>query len=57
MSDQTLVIDSPVGKQEVDAVGSPVGVVRMDVDKSYAGTGELLQEVINTGSEEAWEKN
>ncbi len=38
-----LAIDSPIGKQKVDSEGSPVGVVRMDVDTSYAGVGELLQ--------------
>ena len=50
-----LVIDSPIGKQEVDSAGSPVGVVRMDVHKSYAGVGELLQDYINNSSQESWD--
>ncbi len=50
-----LVIDSPIGKQEVDSVGSPVGVARMDVHKSYAGVGELLQDYINNSSQESWD--
>ncbi|MBW1709224.1 MAG: DUF362 domain-containing protein [Deltaproteobacteria bacterium] len=50
------VIDSPMGKREVDSTGAPVGVVRMDVDQSYAGVGELLQEYINHSSQEAWDK-
>jgi hypothetical protein len=50
-----LVIDSPIGKQEVDSAGSPVGVTRMDVDKSYAGVGELLQDYINNFNQESWD--
>ena len=50
------VVDSPLGKRETDRTGSPLGVVRMDPEKSYAGIGELLQEYINHSSPEAWEK-
>jgi hypothetical protein len=49
-----MMVESSLGKHEADSSGSPVGVVRMDVEKSYAGTGELLQEFINSSSEEAW---
>ena len=49
-----LIVDSPLGKQEIDHSGSPVGVVRMDVDQAYAGTGELLQKVINDADQDAW---
>jgi hypothetical protein len=50
-----MVIDSPIGKQEVDSTGSPVGVSRMDVNKSYAGVGVLLQDYINNSNQESWE--
>ena len=49
-------VNSPFGERMTDSTGSPVGVVRMDPDKSYAGIGELLQEYINHSSQEAWEK-
>jgi hypothetical protein len=50
------VIDSPIGKQEIDSEGSPVGVVRVDVDKSYAGVGGLLQDYINDSNQQAWDR-
>ena len=53
---QPQIIDSPLGRKEIDALGSPIGVVRMDVNKSYANTGGLLQDTINESSQEAWEK-
>ena len=49
------VVYSPFGKIESDSTGSPVGVVRMDPKKSYAGIGELLQEYIDRSNQEAWE--
>ena len=51
-----LEINTPIGKQKVDSTGSPVGVVRLDPDKSYTGTGELLQKYINYSDQGAWEK-
>ncbi len=51
-----LVVDSPIGKQEIDSAGSPVGVARMDVDESYAGVGELLQDYINHANQVSWDK-
>jgi Domain of unknown function (DUF362) len=50
------IIDSPLGKQEADSDGPPVGVVRMDAARSYAGVGELLQSFINNGDQNAWEE-
>ena len=50
-------VESSIGQQTVDASGSPIGVVRMDPEKSYAGMGELLQDYINTSNPEAWEKD
>jgi len=49
-------IVSPMGKRLPDSAGSPVGVVRLDPEKSYAGVGELLQKVINDSNQEAWDK-
>jgi len=50
------IVDSPMGKQEIDSAGSPVGVVRMDVNRSYAGVGQLLQDYINSSNQDAWDK-
>ena len=47
-------VDSPIGRRKVDSTGSPVGVVRMDVDKSYADVGELLKKYLNESDQEAW---
>ncbi|MCX5919450.1 MAG: DUF362 domain-containing protein [Deltaproteobacteria bacterium] len=52
---KVLQVESPIGRQETDSAGSPVGVVRMDAEKSYANIGLLLQEYINEGKEAAWE--
>lgn len=54
MSSTVKTVDSPVGKRQVDAVGSPVGVVRMDVSQSYGGIGDLLQDFINNANPDAW---
>ncbi len=53
---EAKVMDSPLGKREADSKGAPVGVVRMDADRSYAGVGELLQEYLSHSSQEAWDK-
>jgi hypothetical protein len=52
---RALLVESPIGRQETDAAGSPVGAVRMDAEKSYVNIGLLLQEYINEGTEAAWE--
>lgn len=49
------MIETPVGKQQIDSDGSPVGVVHLDPSQSYAGAGELLQDFINTANEASWE--
>jgi hypothetical protein len=49
-------LDTPIGTQPVDSVGSPVGAVRVDVYSSYAGIGELLKDYINDSDEGAWNK-
>ncbi len=51
-----MPLNSPIGRRKPDATGSAVGVVRMDATKSYAGTGELLQDYINQSNEGAWHK-
>ena len=57
MSDTSeLIVESPLGRREVDSSGSPVGVSRMDADEAYAGVGELLQEFLNESSQDAWER-
>ncbi len=57
MNDQkTLSFDSPLGRQESDSSGSPVGVVRMDVSQSYAGIGEMLQKYINDSDQDSWNR-
>ena len=53
---KTLTFDSPLGKKVNDSSGSPIGVVRMDVNKSYAGIGELLQKFINNSDQESWDQ-
>lgn len=52
----SFIVESPVGRRELDRIGSPVGVVRMDAEKSYAGVGELLEAFINRNDQEAWGK-
>ncbi len=51
-----LTLDSPIGKQTIDHTGSAVGVVRMEVNKSYLGIGGLLQDYLNNSSSGAWDK-
>lgn len=51
---KTLNFNSPLGRQDSDSSGSPVGVVRMDASQSYAGIDELLQKYINDSDQESW---
>ena len=53
---ERVMVNSPIGRRKIDAGGSPVGVARMDVSKSYAGIGELLQQCIDHGDRGAWRK-
>ena len=50
------VINSPLGEVSPDRLGSPIGVVRIDPERSYSGIGSLLQETINQVDQAAWEK-
>jgi hypothetical protein len=55
MSDvHPLVLESSLGKKEVDHLGAPVGMVRMDPAKSYSGIAQLLRESIDDGDSKAW---
>ncbi len=56
MSINGMPVNSPLGRRLPDSSGSPVGVVRLDPEKAYSGTAELLKEVIDQSSQEAWEK-
>ncbi|MHA1931806.1 MAG: DUF362 domain-containing protein, partial [Promethearchaeota archaeon] len=51
---KTLNFNSPLGRQDSDSSGSPVGVVRMDTSQSYDGIAELLQKYINDSDQESW---
>lgn len=48
-------VETWAGRRLPDSSGAPVGVVRLEPERSYAGTGLLLQKVIDESSEEAWE--
>ena len=41
------LIHTALGDGMIDKAGAAVAVARMDVKKSYKGTGPLLQKVIN----------
>jgi Domain of unknown function (DUF362) len=47
---------TPVGKQAADSAGSPIGAVRVDVERSYAGIGDLLKDFINDSNQGSWQK-
>lgn len=49
-----IVVDSPIGKNKVDAEGAAISGVRMDVSKAYAGIPGLLQKVIDANDTAAW---
>lgn len=55
-NEKTISFNSPLGRQESDSSGSPIGVVRMDVSKSYEGMNELLQKFINDSDQESWDQ-
>ena len=50
-----MMVDSPMGRRPVDRDGPPLGVVRMDPRRSYAGIGALLQRYLNDSDGRAWE--
>lgn len=48
------VVDSPLGKKQVDSEGAPISGVRMDVFKAYDGIPKLLRSFINANDGAAW---
>ena len=50
------VVNSPLGRREIDHLGSPIGVVRVDSEKSYSGIGALLQTYIHDSDKKSWKK-
>ena len=49
------IVHSPIGDVAIDSGGATVGVVRMDPAQSYVQMPELLKEVIDAGSDSAWQ--
>jgi hypothetical protein len=49
------LVDSEIGKKNIDSQGSPVSGVRMDPTQAYSGIPGLLQKVINADDTLAWE--
>lgn len=48
------VVDSPLGKRQVDSEVAAISGVRMEVSRAYAGIPGLLQKVINANDTAAW---
>ncbi|MCX5917950.1 MAG: hypothetical protein NTX30_14890, partial [Deltaproteobacteria bacterium] len=48
------IVDSPLGKVSIDSTGAPIGVVRMEPEKSYSPISTLLQKHINESDPAAW---
>ena len=53
---KALILETPLGKREIDHSGSPLGVVRMDASQSYQGMGELLSKYIDSSDQESWRR-
>ena len=49
-------VDTPIGKQAVDTAGQPVGAVRVEAEKSYAGIGQLLKDFIHGSDSASWRR-
>jgi hypothetical protein len=53
--DSVARVRSPVGEAAIDSGGATIGVVRMEAAQSYVQTPDLLNEVIDAGSDSAWQ--
>ena len=49
-------VKTPAGEKSTDDTGAPVGVVRMEPDKAYAGISAILQRYINEADTNAWQE-
>lgn len=49
-------MNSPFGKIHADADGSPIGMARINPEKSYSGISKLLEAYINHSDQAAWQK-
>jgi len=47
-------VQSPLGREQLDSTGVAIGAARMNPDDGYGIIPMLLQEYINSGSEDAW---
>ena len=47
-------IKTPIGVERPDADGAPVSVIRVKPERSYVGTGALLQRYLNGAGDSAW---
>ena len=56
MEKRGTTVNSPIGEVPLDCDGSAIGAVRMNPELSYIGVPELLKEVIDQGSNDAWTK-
>jgi hypothetical protein len=54
MKTKENMVHTAIGDGPIDQDGAPVAVARMDVKKSYQGTGLLLQKVIRDADAAAW---
>jgi hypothetical protein len=50
------VVQSPIGKRQIDNTGAAIGVARMNPAEAYDAIPLLLKEYINSNSEIAWEE-
>lgn len=51
-----ILMNTPFGKISPDSDGSPIGLTRIEPEKSYSGIGDLLQDFINNSNQAAWDK-
>jgi len=55
-SNEGIRVKSTIGEKITDDTGAPVGVVKMEPEKAYAGISSLLQRYINESDENAWQE-
>ncbi|MFC1958297.1 DUF362 domain-containing protein, partial [Chloroflexota bacterium] len=50
------VVESPLGRKQLDSTGAAIGASRVNPDNVYGPIPMLLKEYINEGSEKAWDE-